>query len=132
MDDKDAAQRVTEIRDDVITFALQQLSTENHRDDYKELLELTVFFLGGIPPKGIKFRYPGAFHRARWMARAIYAIKMWLFRDEFPIQKRQRGHLDNPTLKRCGIIYFECPFTYVKYWFTCTSPAEAPRNDLHS
>jgi hypothetical protein len=28
MDDKDAAQRVTEIRDDVITFALQQLSTE--------------------------------------------------------------------------------------------------------
>ena len=68
MDDKDAAQRVTEIRDDVITFALQQLSTENHRDDYKELLELTVIFLGGIPPKGIKFRYPGAFHRARWMA----------------------------------------------------------------
>ena len=56
MDDKDAAQRVTEIRDDVITFALQQLSTENHRDDYKELLELTVIFLGGIPPKGIKFR----------------------------------------------------------------------------
>src|SRR5688572_28980074 len=60
MDYKDAAQRVTEIRDDVITFALQQLSTENHRYDYKELLELTVIFLGGIPPKGINFRYPGA------------------------------------------------------------------------
>src|SRR5688572_10081443 len=84
MDDK-------EIRDDVITFALQQqlLSTENHKDDYKELLELTVIFLGGIPPKGIKFRYPGAFHRARWMARAIDEIKMWLFRDQFPIQQHQ-------------------------------------------
>src|SRR5688572_32566614 len=65
MDYKDAAQRVTEIRDDVITFALQQLSTENHRDYYKELLELTVIFLGGIPPKGIKFRYPGALFSPR-------------------------------------------------------------------
>src|SRR5688572_9893882 len=89
MDDKDAAQRVTEIRDDVITFALQQLSTENQRDKYKALLELTVIFLGGIPPKGIKFRCPEAFHRARWMARAIYAIKMRLFMDQFPIQQRQ-------------------------------------------
>src|SRR5688572_25265174 len=91
MDYKDAAQRVTEIRDDVITFALQQLSAENHRDDYKELLGLTVIFLRGIPPKGIKFRYPEAFHRARWMARAIYAIKMWLFKDQIPIQQRQNS-----------------------------------------
>src|SRR6188768_3288336 len=90
MDDKDAAQRVTESRDDVFALALQQLSTENHIDDYKELLELTVIFLGGIPPKGIKFRYPGAFHRARLMAHAIYALYMWLFRNQFPIQQRQR------------------------------------------
>ena len=95
MEDKDAAHRVTEIRDNVITFALQQLSTEYHRDDYKELLELTVIFQGGIPPRGIKFRYPGPFHRARWMARAIYAIKM-----NFPFNnvRAQRGHLDNPII----------------------------------
>jgi len=29
-------------------------------DDYCELLELSVIFLGGMPPNGIRFRYPGA------------------------------------------------------------------------
>src|SRR5688572_22558353 len=103
MDDKDAAQRVTEIRDDVITFALQQLSTENHRDDYKELLELTVIFLGGIPPKGIKFRYPEAFHRAiGWQERSMRS-RCGFSGISFPFNnaRAQRGHLDNPTLKRC-------------------------------
>jgi hypothetical protein len=41
MEDKEAAQWVTEIWDHVITFALQQLSTQYNRDDYKELLELS-------------------------------------------------------------------------------------------
>src|SRR5688572_5353829 len=99
----------------VITFALQQLSTVNHGDDYKELLELTVIFLGGIPPKGIKFRDP-------WLQRHFTARVGWHVRSmrsrcgfsgiSFPLNnaRAQRGHLDNPTLKRCGIIYFECPF----------------------
>src|SRR6218665_1040406 len=29
-----------------------------------------------IPPWGIHLEYPGAVHRARWMARAIYSIKL--------------------------------------------------------
>lgn len=136
MEDKDAVHHITEIRDNVISFALQQLSTDYYRDDYKELLELTVIFLGGIPPRGIKFRYPGAVHRARWMARAIYAIKMWLFRDQYPIQQRQSSERASRTsyskkvwnhLVRVSLFVTTI---YVKYWFTCASPKEAPRNDL--
>lgn len=135
-EDKDAAQRVKEMRENVITFALQQLNAECHRDDYEELLELTIIFLGGILPKGIKFRYPGAFNRARWMARAIYAIKMWLFREQFPIQPHQstkRASRQSYSQKMWDHLLRVSLFvttTYVKYWFTCTSPNDAPRNDL--
>lgn len=56
----------------------------NHsRDDYREFLELSVIFIGGVPTRGIHFQAPGAMHRARWMAKVIYAIKIWLFRDQF-------------------------------------------------
>jgi len=49
------------------------------RDDYRELLELILILYGSCPPRGIPFMRPGALHRARWMARVIYAIVMYLF-----------------------------------------------------
>ncbi|KAK3918013.1 Shikimate dehydrogenase (NADP(+)) [Frankliniella fusca] len=33
------------------------------RDDYKELLQLTVIFLGGLPHGGVSFRKPGAVNK---------------------------------------------------------------------
>lgn len=49
----------------------------------KKLLELAVIFLGGKPPRGIYFHAPGAMHHARLMAKAIYSIKILLFRKAF-------------------------------------------------
>jgi len=65
MDDETIAALVTPWKDTVISFALTQLSEFQPREDYRELLELTIIFLGASPPRGIKFRYPGAIHRAR-------------------------------------------------------------------
>src|SRR6218665_1485069 len=109
------------------------------RDDYRELLELSVVFLGGTPPRGIRFQYPGAIHRARWMARAIYSLKMWLFHKQYePLQlgskrlqkscgpshrKQMRKHLNEVCLFVTGM--------YIKYWFQSPSSAAAPRNDLN-
>jgi len=70
-------------KDDVITFAQSQLNKFQPRDDYCELLELSIIFLGGTPERGIRCRYPGAIHMARLMVRAIYSIKMWLFRKRY-------------------------------------------------
>ena len=50
-----------------------------------ELLELAIIFLGGTPAKGISFKQPGPMHNARWMAKAIYALKVWLFREQAKI-----------------------------------------------
>ncbi|KAG0730496.1 Methyltransferase-like protein 13 [Chionoecetes opilio] len=44
-------------------------------------LNLSLIVLGGQPLRGIRMLRPGALHRARWMAKIIYAIKIYLFRD---------------------------------------------------
>ncbi len=121
-------------KDDIIEFARHQMEQSLPRDDYKELLELSIIFLGGTPSNGIQFRYPGAVHRARWMSRAIYSLKMWLFRHQF--------HLQQPSHKTRREAYSQkvwdnlremCLFTtkvYMKYWFQSPCSAAAPRNDL--
>lgn len=133
-DDENTAVIVAPWKDDVIRFATAQLTVFQPRDDYRELLELTIIFLGAIPSRGLHFRYPGALHRARWMARAIYSLKMWLFRDQYVLQQRSgtsRGpnnrdrlweHLKNVSL------FVTC--IYVRYWFQTPSAITAPKNDL--
>lgn len=67
--------------DTVLSFTLNCLKVQQCREDYREFLELTVIFLGGIPVRGISFRIPGAIHHARWMSKAIYTLKkMFIFR----------------------------------------------------
>jgi hypothetical protein len=46
------------------------------RDDYRELLCLAALIVG-LPVK-FAIRKPGALHRARWMAKAIYSLKIEL------------------------------------------------------
>ncbi len=54
------------------------------RADYLELLELSLVFLDDETAK-VKFRKPGPMHSARWMAKAIYGLKMALFRDQLDL-----------------------------------------------
>ena len=59
------------------------------REDYRELLEVTLIFLGQIPPQEIHFRVPGADYHARWMSKIIYVLKIYLFRSQFKLTKRE-------------------------------------------
>ena len=70
-------------------FCHQQLCKQQPRDDYRELLELTIIYLSGTPPRRIRFMKPGAINRARWMARVIYAIKIVLFKSQFHMTRRE-------------------------------------------
>ncbi|KAL4126441.1 hypothetical protein QTP88_010663 [Uroleucon formosanum] len=49
---------VNDVCDDIIKFSIDRLEENHPRDDYRELLELTVIFLGGILPNGIHFKKP--------------------------------------------------------------------------
>src|SRR6218665_2406447 len=89
LEDDSLAAVIAPWKDSVIAFAIFQLKEFKSRDDYRELLELTTMFFGGISPRGMHFRYPGAVHCVRWMARAIYSIKMVLFRSQYNFRKQQ-------------------------------------------
>ena len=43
------------------------------RDDYKEMLQLTYFYLGG-KVNNFTLQLPGPDHHARWMAKGLYNI----------------------------------------------------------
>ena len=81
-------------------------------------MELSCIFLGGIPTKGIRFKIPGAVHHARWMAKAIYFLKMFLFKEQFQIKPDDVDGLREICI---FIIHF-----YVKPWFDAPSAIKAP------
>ena len=65
------------------------------RDDYRELCELIIKYLGGqvlrpaqkVPEDGadhFRIRKPGALHHARFMASSIYIMKLTLLNDQLP------------------------------------------------
>jgi hypothetical protein len=78
--DASTSNKIENISSDTIIFASKQLDEFQPRDDYYELLNLCIIFLGGVSKKGIFFISAGGLHRARWMAKAIYSLKMYLFK----------------------------------------------------
>ena len=71
--------------DQLVMFYNCELQKKIVRDDYRELIELSIIFLGGDKEKKMKIRPPGAMHHARWMARAIYSLKICLLQSHFKI-----------------------------------------------
>ncbi|KAF2896239.1 hypothetical protein ILUMI_09936 [Ignelater luminosus] len=114
---------IAENRKETFFFCLRILkNNQEPRHDYTEFLELVVILLGGTPPKGHKIRKPGAYHQARWMAKSIYSIKIFLLRSEFAIT----GIEEKALCRICGFIVVN----YIKPWFTANKTTEAPWNDI--
>ena len=111
----------------------QQFPTNN----YREMVELTLAVLGGNVPGGFKFRLPGAFHKARFMANVIYGTKMFLL---------QNLDMDEPKMEEENVameIEFDKEYkealakfvkftslVYVPYFMKTSIGADAPYNDL--
>ena len=74
---------IDDIRHQRLHFATDQLEKIQPRDDYLELRELAMIFLGNVPPRGVKFRAPGPVHHARWISKLLHAFKIWMFRKQF-------------------------------------------------
>lgn len=109
-------------KEQAVLFCTQHLEAAQPRDDYRELLELILIFYGGCPQRGIQFMQPGALHRARWMARVIYAIKMYLFWNQFRLTGKKLTGLKRFTAFTAVL--------YIKSWFRGPSTIAAPAGDL--
>jgi len=120
--DSSVETQVGTCRSDILKFAHTQLEAVQPRDDYREFLELSVIFLGDVPDRGIRFQAPGAMHRARWMAKVIYAIKMWLFCGQLKMTvTEKRGFRDLATY---------AVLVHLRAWMTASCAVEAPLNDF--
>lgn len=97
------------------------------RDDYKELIQLCCKFLGR--PVSFTLKRPGALHKARWMAKLLYAFKICLLEPAVnelspkTIATKQQISQLRRFVTFSALIY--CP-----WWFTCMSAIDAPHNDL--
>lgn len=92
------------------------------RDDYRELIEVALIFLGEKPQRGIRFRLPSAFHHARWMAKVIYVLKIYCFRNQFGLTMREE--------KCCLEFGLFASLVYIEAWIKAPVTTDAPVNDL--
>ena len=92
------------------------------REDYKELCELTVLYLGGVVPS-FRFQYPGAYHHARYMAKAIYMLKLMLLMDK--ITWLEQGEKKEVKMMADFISVF-----YAVWWLRAYLGVDAAMNDL--
>lgn len=104
------------------SFCLNALKCHYVRADYKELLQLTLHFIGEQVPHFTQFRLPGATSHARFMSKCIYCLKMFLFRNQFKMTAAELKSLRTICLFLINI--------YVPYWFRSVNAIEAPQLDL--
>uniref|UniRef100_A0A6V7II93 Uncharacterized protein n=1 Tax=Bracon brevicornis TaxID=1563983 RepID=A0A6V7II93_9HYME len=111
-------------KNDIKNFISEQLEIRHPRGDYGEFLGLSYIFLDGVPPRGVEFTAPGAIHHVRWLVKAIYSLKAFIFREQLILKKDQIEE----TRQVCPFIIL----FYVKSWLTCPFAIEASRLDLAS
>ena len=107
----------------VLSWAEEELGKNTWpREDYRELLRLTVVCLGGDVPD-FEFMMPGADHHARWMSKCLYYLKMNLLLNIYKISDEEKSQVEE--ISQFILIL------YVKSWFQSPLPTSAARNDLN-
>ena len=83
-------------------------SGQTPREDYLELLWLCYVFLGGSFDGDVGFHAPGAIHNARWIAKTLYSVKIFLFKDQVKLTARETAGLTSISLF--------VSLVYTRYW----------------
>ena len=126
--DENAKPFVDKCREHVLQIAGSESSFR--RDDYKEFAELCLVFLDGEAGEHkVTFKRPGALHKARWMAKLIYSIKICLFEQQIADFPRSTITTQQQVTKVRDFVNF-VTLVYSSWWMTCSSVIDAPWNDL--
>ena len=113
------------INNGLMTLFNHELQKSIIRDDYLELIELSIIFLGGDNKSIIKIRIKlkkCAIQQTRWMVRAIYS-----FKTAVSVQIERYGET---SIGRCFDVCLFIVAVYVKPWLGCTLVLKAPNQDL--
>lgn len=91
-------------------------------NECEQMSARSLLFLGGGGNQQVKFRLADPTHHARWMQTGLYALKVFLFRDQFCLNAKEL----------CGIRSRSLYFALIYFRF-CNEALRAikdPRNDL--
>ena len=108
---------------------LISVKQEFQRGDYLEFTELCRIFLT-FGQHLITFKLPGALHKAKWMGKLLYSIKICLL--EKHIETLPPGTVVSSAQQASKIRSFAnfATLIYSQWWLTCPSAVDAPWNDL--
>lgn len=124
--------QLVEKKSTVVDFCSDVLKQPFTRGDYKELLELVLLYLSdeGRDVEFSAFRRPGALHKARWMSKMIYSVKMDLLRDKIVSVLPKGSIFSSQQQQKIARFVKFVAFCYVPWWLTAPVPSTAPKNDL--
>ena len=100
------------------------------RGDYKELVALVLFCLGDASQKRLQFHQPGAMHKARWMAKLLYAIRMVMLAPKILAELPKGAVFGVGQLEKVRRFVRFVVTCYVPWWLTAPVAAYAPTNDV--
>ena len=96
------------------------------RSDYRELLDLVLLYLDCSIDNGNSLHKPGATHKARWMGKLLYTLKLVILKGA--VAQEKLATISQLT-KINRFVKFVV-FVYIPWWFTCSNSTGAPSNDL--
>ena len=106
------------------TFILQHCQKDYPGEDYREFIQLAALIVG-LDIK-VTIRKPAGLHRARWMAKAIYSMKIeLLLRGNEAVIKLTASELRSIHRFNRFVV---C--VYFQSWFTSRIVEDAPVNDV--
>ena len=128
----DCPGELTSLRDEAIAVLYKIKNDQQVREDYKQMMKLALLYIEGKPESSENLQTCGAMHKARWMSKILYAIKMILLEKEInklPQGKVWSGKGTAQMDKLHEFVKF-CVFVYAPFWFKAHSILYAPMNDL--
>jgi hypothetical protein len=123
----DAQAMLMSLREEVLQTIRSNIPVR--REDYKEFAELCQAFLNDDNQSDLSLRRPGAMHKARWMAKMIYSIKICLLETHIACLPRGTVTTLHQMIQLNEFVVF-IVHVYSAWWLKCEQRRNAPWNDL--
>ena len=124
-------ERLVQKKLEIVELCKNFQKQEYIRGDYRELINLVLLYLSDDNEHHIKcFIRPGALHRARWMSKMIYCVKLDLLGTKIDEELPKGAVFGSGQLQKVKKFVKFVVFCYIPWWLTCPVAAAAPSNDL--
>ena len=115
-------------RDSTVQLCHEALKEGFARGDYKELVHLTLLYFQDQDTTFKRFERPGALHKARWMSKILYTVKIVLLNKK--IKDSGATILGRGQLTKVKKFVEFVMYCYIPWWLTAPVASAAPSNDL--